>query len=104
MNLLFVLLREIIKNVFDHGSGEGVLKLRREGKWYEFEFIDSNPLFVSFAEACKVEKDAGWVKKTDSNCNVGMSQIQLIAKEKGMTLEVDDTKGGINYRGSYSPV
>lgn len=102
MHPLFRLLREIIKNVFDHGTGEGILELRKEGGCYEFQFIDHSPFLISFAEICKINKDNGWTQKSSQNRNHGMQLIQSLSKEKGMTLEVNDSNGGIDYRGTYN--
>jgi len=102
MHLIFVLIREMIKNIFDCGTGKGILTLNKNGDNYEFEFIDHNPQKINFVEICKINKDNGWVKKSSSNCNVGLSMIQSLGKEEGVTLVIDDSKGGINYSGSYS--
>lgn len=103
MHIIFVLIREMVKNIFDHGTGKGVLTLIKNGETYEFEFIDHNPQMVIFEEIIKINKGNGWVKKSSTNCGVGLSIIKTIGKEKEVTLIIDDTKGGINYSGSYHP-
>ncbi len=101
-SIVYVLIREMYKNVFDHGIREATLILNRVGNDYTFEFIDHNSKIVSFTECCEIEKDKDWVQKCESNCNAGMWYIQSLGKEKGVILNVDDTKGGINYSGSYT--
>lgn len=101
MHIIFVMIREMFKNVYDHGTGEATLTLIKNDKNYSFEFIDHNTEIISYDKCCKIEKGRDWVQKSDSNRNRGMWMINSLAKEEGITLNVDDTKGGINYSGTY---
>jgi len=72
----------MIKNIFDHGTGKGVLTLIKDGSNYYFEFIDHNQEKVDFDQIYKISKDNGWVKKTSNNRNRGLSLIMLISFER----------------------
>lgn len=95
---LFLLLREAIKNLYDHGTGRGVLTLIKCHQYYGFELIDHNPQLVNF----EAGRDGGtWVKKSKSNFGVGMNMIYGYKDRDCSQLCIDDTKGGINYSGYY---
>ncbi len=64
MHVVLVLIREMIKNIYDHGTGEGILILKKEGLDYEFDFIDNNKEIVNFDNLCTVKSNNGWTKKS----------------------------------------
>lgn len=103
MHIVFRLVREAVKNMFDHGTGKGMLTLIKTNEWYGFEVIDHNPELIEFERIRELDrhKDNGWVKKSPSNCNVGLSMIVNYGSHPGMQLCIDDTKGGINYSGVF---
>jgi hypothetical protein len=101
---LTVMFREMVKNVCDHGNGKAVLSITENTDGtVEFEFIDGSEKIVSFAEIQGGQGSDNWVKKSRSNCGVGLSMILIGYKELGLEQRIDDTKGGISYYGKYVP-
>lgn len=91
--------REMIKNLYDHGTGKGTLVMINTDDYFEFQFIDGNPTKIDFNEISNREN---WVKKTDKNFNIGLKGMFDVAETYNLNLVVDDSKGGIHYSGKYS--
>jgi len=92
-------LMEIVKNIYDHGNGKATLTLINNELAVAFKFVDHNPALIIFDG---LDDPKVWKKKTEHNFGHGLRMIQSIAKQFSMNLEIDDTKGGINYSGSYT--
>lgn len=90
--------KEMMKNLYDHGTGEGRLVMTNNEEYFEFQFIDDNPEVFGFSQ---INKKENWVKKSDSNFNIGLSAISDISATHNMNLVIDDSKGGIHYSGKY---
>lgn len=101
---LIVMFREMIKNVCDHGNGKAILTVTEDSDGIvEFGFVDGSEELVSFGYIRDEKNSGNWVKKSSSNCGVGLSMIMIGYKELGIEQRIDDTNGGISYFGRYSP-
>jgi len=100
-NPLAYIFRELIKNLYDHGTAKGSLEMIDTPECFQFNFIDDNDKKFDFSE---IKGGANWVKKSSKNFHVGVSAVMDICETHGITLTVDDTKGGLNYFGIYPKV
>ncbi len=97
-NPLVYIFRELIKNLYDHGIAKGSLEMIDTEEYFQFSLIDDNDKLFDFA---KIKSGTNWVKKSGKNFHVGVSTVIDICETHGITLTVDDTKGGLNYFGNY---
>lgn len=89
---------EVIKNIYDHGIGKATLTIIDHEDYLEFTFIDLNPIIINFSQVTDPDK---WVQKSEENYGFGLELIKGIVEveENKIDLNIDDTKGGINYSG-----
>ena len=100
-NPLVYVLKEMVKNIYDHGTGVATLVLVDTPSLFSFEFNDGNSDLINFSSAAN---SYNWVKKSDRNFGHGLSRITDICKSCNINLTIDDTKGGINYSGLYPKI
>ena len=93
---LEALIHEMVKNIYDHADGRGILEIHREGELFRFQVKDHGVKAHDF-EICFYNSSKSG---NGINHGMGLGIIMHLAHDLGMELSVD-TSQGFHYSGTY---
>lgn len=93
---LDAIIHEIVKNIYDHADGRGVLEIRREDDLFHFQVSDHGHSPHDFEVCFYNSRKAG----NGVNHGIGLGVIMHLAHDLDMQLSVD-TSRGFSYSGTY---